>query len=363
MYAKLVVGASRANGYLCMRDIGRLITSANPSTSLLSGFNVAASSVVDATPAGWSFVGSTLAVDQSGIVDTANAAPTYATSPTSPNLVFSAPCATDETWLKYAALTVHYPSSTLNYAFSLTGATAATSAGALTNEGPRQGCTTALTTTSAVLTGNIQKHITVDAGDTIHVIANARHLTIISENKGLFGVWESTPTDVNTYYDTAPFVQYSHPTTSRLRKWNKIVPNLATGGEQTATEGHFHTAFNVYNTSDATNYGTYDINDFADKSTISTTTALCNRNVGNFLLNLTDHFQNTVSVSGAIRYTVAPIFYRLDLLGYPTQFVSGVCPLYFCNNGIGNSGDTVTVSGTEYTFFKCGNFGLLAQTS
>jgi hypothetical protein len=364
MYAKLVVGASRANGYNCMRDIGRLITSATPSTSLLTGFNAAASTVVDATPAGWTYVGARLVQDQGGIQSAANTTPTtWSTSPNSPNLVFSAPCATDETWIKYAALTTHYPTNSLNYAFALTGATAATSEGVLTNEGPRLGCTTALATTSAVLTGNIQKYLTVDAGDVIHLIANARHLTIISENKGIFGVWESTPTDVNTYYDTAPFIQYSHPWTTRQLKWDKIVPHLSTGGEQTATQGHFHTAFNVYSVADATNYGTYDLNDWGDNSASSTSASTSNRNVGSLLINQTNGLVNTINTSGAVRYVVSPIYYRLDELGYPTQFVTGVCPLYYCNNGIGNSGDTVTINGDEYTFFKCGNFGILAQTS
>lgn len=364
MYAKLVVGASRANGYACMRDIGRLITSENPSTANITGFSAAASTIVDATPAGWTYVGSRLVNDQAGIQDTSNTtATTWSTSPNSPNLIFSAPCATNNTWIKYAALTTHYPTSALNYAFALTGATSANNAGFLTNEGPRLGCTTALTTTSAVLTGNIQKYLTVDAGDVIHLIANERHLTLISENIGIFGVWESNPTDVNTYYDTAPFVQYSHPTTSRLLKWDKIIPHLATGGEQTATQGHFHTAFNVYNVADATNYGTYDLNDWGDNSAASTSASIANRNVGSLLINQTNGFVNTINESGALRYVVSPIYYRLDELGYPTQFVTGVCPLYFCNNGIGNSGDTVTINGDDYTFFKCGNFGILAQTS
>jgi len=364
MYARLVVGASRANGYACMRDIGRLITSQTPNTSLLTGFSSLASSVVDATPAGWTYVGSRLANDQAGIQPTSNTtATTWSTSPNSPNLIFSAPCATNNTWIKYAALTVQYPISSLNYAFSLTGATGANNAGFLTNEGPRLSFTSAMSTTSAQLAGNIEKTLQVDAGDVIHLIANERHLTIISDNIGLFGIWESTPTDVNTYYNTAPFVQYSHPTTSRRLKWDKIVPHLSTGGEQTTTQGHFHTTFDVYNVTDATNYGTYDLNDWGDKSATSTSASSANRNTGNFLINQTDHFINTINESGALRYMIAPIFYRLDQLGYPTQFITGVCPLYFCNNGIGNSGDTVIVNGDEYTFFKCGNFGLLARTS
>lgn len=359
MYAKLVVGASRINAYQAIRDIGRLITSESPSLDLLGAFSAGASTIPDTTPAGWSYVGSVLADDQAGIVAVGGSTPSFTAQIPNPNLVFSAPCV-ETSWTKYAALTVHYHTSTVCWAFMLSGATDATSAGILTNEGARQYFTSGTGTSTPVTGNNISKQLTVDAGDIIHVIANQRHITIISEGTGLSGIWESSPTDMHTYYDTAPFVQYTHPDTSNLQKYN-IKVATAVSAATTLAQNHMHTAFNVYDAADGTNYGTYDLTDYADKN--ASPSATNNRNVGNFLVNLTDFFKDTKDTTGATKYMVAPIFYRLDQLGYPTQFVTGVSPLYLCRSGIGNSGDTVMIGDDEYLYFNCGLFGLLAQTS
>jgi hypothetical protein len=359
MYAKLVVGASRADAYKCMRDIGRLITSATPSLSLVSGFSTAASIIVDATPAEWEYVGSVDAADQEGIAATGAASITYTNTATPPNLVFKTPCLNGGLY-KYCALTLTYRTSGSMYTFSLTGATNGTSTGTLTNEGPRLFIGGSAATT--VPDNNLEKLISVDAGVTIHLIANARHITIIEESKGIMAVWESSNTDLHTYYNSAPFIQYFHPKTSRQLKYPYIVPRTATSTE-TATQNHAHTAFNLTNPADGTNYGTYDINDARDASATSTSSVASNRNTSNFCVNLTDRFRNTINSSGQLRYLITPIFYQIDQLGYPTQFVSGVTPVYLAKNGIGNSGDTVTVNGDEYYYFDCGNFGLLAQGS
>lgn len=360
MYAKLVVGASRADAYKCMRDIGRLITSDSPSLNLVSGFSTVASIIVDPTPAGWIFVGAVSANDQGEIANTSANTITYTNTSTMPNLVFKAPCLNGGLY-KFCALSLSFRTSGSMYTFSLTGATDGTSTGVLTNEGPRFFVPSGTAATS-VVDNNIEKLISVDAGVTIHLIANERHITIIQESKGIMAVWESSNTDLHTYYNSAPFIQYFHPKTSRQLKYPYIVPRGAVGTE-TATQNHAHTAFNLTNPADGTNYGTYDINDARDASAASTSATISNRNTSNFCVNLLDRFQNTINSSGQLRYLITPIFYQIDQLGYPTQFVSGITPVYLAKNGIGNSGDTVTVNGVEHYYFDCGNFGLLAQGS
>ena len=90
MYAKLVVGNAAINGYRAMRDIGRLITSASPSVSLLEAYSQSSSVIIDSTPAGWTYVGSNFAGDRPSIA--AAAAAVNTTNGGFPNLCFSAPC-------------------------------------------------------------------------------------------------------------------------------------------------------------------------------------------------------------------------------------------------------------------------------
>jgi hypothetical protein len=360
MYAKLVVGASRADAYKCIRDIGRLITSENPSLSLLSGFNTAASVIIDATPAGWEYVGSVHADDQAGIAGVEAVSPTYSNNAVAQNLVFKAPCLNGGLF-KFCALSMNYRTQSSNYTFSLTGATDGTSTGVLTNEGPRIFMGSSATTSA--VDNNLEKYLSVEAGVTIHLIANERHITIVQSNRGIMAVWESSNTDLHTYYNSAPFVQYFHPTTTRRLKLLYIAPHTGTSTIGSAFQNHMHTAFNLTDPATGTTYGTYDINDARDASATSTSSTASNRNTTNFLVNLLDRFQNTINSSGQLRYLVTPIFYSIDQFGYPTQFVSGVSPVYLAKNGIGNSGDTIEVNGDEYYYFDCGNFGLLARSS
>ena len=237
MYAKLVVGNTAISALGAMRDIGRLITSANPSISDLGSFNTASSIIIDNTPAGWTYVGSVTAADRPSIA--ATSASHAMTADTNYNLCFSAPCASVAT-LKYAALTVAWQSAAAGNSFSLTGAQSATSLGVLTNEGPRY---TELTANAASNSEVAPSSVVVTAGTVVHLIANARHITIVTENTGLTAVWEASQTDVHTFYSTAPFIQYSHCQASNLLRMPIIVPTTTTstvGSEEHTSELQSH---------------------------------------------------------------------------------------------------------------------------
>jgi len=70
VYAKLVTGSTPIYALNAMRDIGRLITSTAPSTANLLAFSTTSSYIIDATPAGWTYVGSTNANDRPTICAT-----------------------------------------------------------------------------------------------------------------------------------------------------------------------------------------------------------------------------------------------------------------------------------------------------
>ncbi len=343
MYAKLVVGNTAITALGAMRDIGRLITSANPSLSDLGSFNTVSSIIIDNTPAGWTYVGSVTAADRPSIAAT-NASHAQLTD-TNYNLCFSAPCSNSAA-LKYAALTVAWQSSTAGNSFCLTGAQSATSLGVLTNEGPRY---SELQASAATNSEMAPQAVVVTAGAVVHLIATARHVTIIVENTGLCAVWESSQTDVHTFYGTPPFIQYSHCLASNLVRLPIIVPTVTSSTAGGSIAG---IVFNLTNPNTGTNFGTYDV------------TEGLTWNIGNLAQSVSGSKANTINAQGSPRYVISPVFYSVGTKGYPTQYVTGVVPIYWCGAGIGTSGDIVDVNGDSYTYFNAGsNFGVILKTS
>jgi hypothetical protein len=347
MYAKLVVGGTQINVLAAMRDIGRLITSATPSLSLVGAFNVASSVIIDNTPAGWSYVGGTGTADQPNIAPTSQATVTSGQF----NFCFSAPMQNNPSLLKYAALTNNNSAALYTVAgtgFNLTGARNATSLGVLTNEGPRYFATIGSISNVTALIGTC---ITVDAGVVLHVIANPQHITIVSENVGMAAVWETTPTDVQTFYNYPAFVQYSHYKSSSITQTLIYAPtkyeNLPTLSTTWSAS-----SFAVTNPNNGTFYGVYDVSNGGTLNTLSLVNSVS-----------TALRANTISATGAPQYAISPIFFTNTLIGHPTQFVTGPVPAYYVSGNMGNTGDTVSVSGDTYFFFNAGAFGLLMKTT
>jgi hypothetical protein len=349
MYAKLVVGASAISSVRAMRDIGRLITSNNPTTALLTGFNTESSIIVDATPAGWTYVGSVNANDRPTIAAVGSASDTTSpygyTSDTEYNLAFSAPCLNQPSRIKYALFNIVYRAQgNGGNTFALTAAYNVTDQGVRTNEGPRvvgpsaegQGETSVLA-------------MTTSASQIFHVIATARHITIIQENRGLNAVWEATNTDVHDFYDRAPVIQYSHSQSSATARFAITVPTAYT---VTQNPGSMNAAIAVTNVNTGTFYGTYDISEAGTA------------NLGSLIQASTTYRNNSIDASGTPKYQIGPVYFQVGELGYPTQFVTGIVPIYWTRNTIGSTGDTVDVSGDSYTFFNCGTgFGVIMKTS
>lgn len=344
MYAKLVVGAS-ANLYQCIRDMCRLLTDESPSISDLSGqgFNTSTSAIIDATPAGWTYVGSSKATDQ-GAIGSGAADATFSTT-TYFNWAVSAPMAGNPSALKY----VIFNQSTLanstpgNQMLSMSGATSVTSDGVATNEGYR-----VYNSTAATITQN-SCHI-LPAGAVFHLIANPRHITLIREGRGMSAAWEMTTGEVNTFYNKPlSFCTLSHPVSSQTGYSAAAAPVLAGAVQPIGAS-----VFDIVDPNTGTEYGAYSpLNNLAN---------------AHFFVQLTQGARvNTYDASGNPRYQVTPIMVNCTNVGQPLQYVSGVVPVYWCKAGLGATGDTVNVAGVDYTFFNCGAagtaFGLLMQTS
>lgn len=339
MYVKLVVGNTAISGYRAMRDIGRLITSSNPSVSLLEAYSQSGSVVIDSTPAGWSYVGSNFAGDRPTIA--AAGAAVNTTNSVFPNLAFSAPCLDGKT--KYALLTAtHAVAAAVTYGV-LTGAVSVNSSGVPTNEGGR---------VSNITTDGQAEQLTVALqlgviGKIIHLIATPRHITLIEEGRGVQAVWEMSSTDLNTFYNQAPFVQYSHADTSILTSDGFIVPISTT---TTRSASILHTVFGLTNPNTGVYYGTVD------------PTAGLTTNLGYFARTISSGIQNGIATSGLPKYNILPVILSNDRYGYPTQYITGVVPVYFCGASIGATGDTVDVNGDTYYYFNSGGgYGLLMK--
>jgi len=358
MYAKLVVGASLISPIAAIRDIGRLITSASPNTANLGAFSTASSIIVDNTPAGWTYVGGVLANDQPSIANTSMATTLLGTN-NSVNLCFSAPCLSGSA-LKYCVLT---PSNfttvtsagTLNNGFHLTGASNASSTGVVTNEGPRYYLNLASGVTVVNQTSNGPLNpgfLSSNTGTTLHVIANPRHLTIISEAVGHAAIWETSTTDVHTFYGIAPFMQHTMygagSSTASFPTATSTGPTYI-GTSRVYSQSSF-TVFNVTNPVGGTNYGVYNF--FLNAGSGQDTTHGNGQWHMNSMPVTSNQRNNTINSAGSPRYIVNPIFFQLGGIGYPVQFVTGVTPVYLTSSQLGNTGDTVDVNGTTYTFFN-----------
>lgn len=374
MYAKLVCSTD-VDAQYAMRDIGRLISSPSPNVANLTGYGYSnvLSKIVDPTPAGWTYIGSTDANNVPSISTGSAIVTTGSNSSLTPlpTLAFSAPCLNGTT-LKYCAFvpTVqdiriyngYTPGNSLfgPNGLALIGASYANSTGSLTNAGPytivRNGG--GANSPSLYANGNF---IPSASGSTVHVIANQRHITIINEEQngiygGLSAIWESSQTDAHTYTNTAPFIQYTQSNSSfaaaiTLGSTTSNVIQPPTG----ATGGYIYPiVFNTYNINTGAYNGLYEV----------TASGITNLFYLAQYPNMSTFRQNTIGSTGTAKQMLTPIFYSLDALGYPTQMVTGVVPIYYTKPYIGVSGDTAVINGQTYTYINAGpGFGVMIQTS
>jgi hypothetical protein len=341
MYAKLVVGSgTNINASQAARDIVRLITSSSPSISNISFFSTSTSIVLDATPSGWSYVGSNSPADQPTVAAPGSANTTFAHA----NWCMSAPTTANSSVLKYAVLTIAEQLS--NTTITVSGCQNANATGVLVNEGWRAYGPN--TSANDVYVANTIVGYPITTGMTLHVIANPQHITIINEGVGFDGIWETSQTDAHTFYNIAPFVQIHHSKSSQTGILSGAVP-VAANSAFTGTSGINAIVFNVTNPNNATNYGTYQVTQ--------------NYNRLSLINNNTGYRVNAITATGSPAYAITPIYFTASDIGYPTQFVTGICPLYYVSGNLGNSLDTVSINGDSYYFFNCGtSFGLLAKT-
>jgi len=354
MYVKLVTPSAASAPWYFIRDIVRLLTAATPSTSLLTAFNSSTSVVVDATPAGWTYVGSTVAADQGAAPSTSVS--DFTTSATPALWAISAPCLEGST-LKYVTFSPAVPNatpSTTNDFINMTAARSVTSVGVATNEGLR------CYSTTTGFTGVNRTAMLFGASATIHLIATARGITLVAEGLGLQGVWETTMTDPHRFYSTAPVCVWQNGdcTGAAAGKTTILSSVIPQAGAVQAAATFGSCVMNITDVNTGTVYGPVEA--VAGTYTAGTVTNGQNWAVpGGATMRA-----NSITTAGTPVYQVSPIYVQPGQYGYPNMYVTGVYNAYWCKPGLGNSGDTVLVNGNYYTYFNSGVMvGFLAQTS
>lgn len=374
MYAKLIVGSTVYTNFMYMRDIVKLCTSNTPNLSVVAAFSNVSSVIVDQTPAGWTYVGSTYASDRNGIQVSRATAPTGANN----NLVMSANCADPTLPSKFVTLTSAGSGTGSGPAMTLTVATNAANTGVTTNE------TGKFIDTQTVYTSqNI--HLYANTGDVWHVFSTPRHVTICVQGKGVMGAWEASPTDLHYFYGIAPQVSYNHGFTldpgplfiynstsnifGRLSMGNSSLNATDVAGGYTIYGNYSITVPTLTDPNTSNTYTAVDLTDVFYNSIWNLTPVYAGvwsginpyprRNIGNLYQNTSiAKFNKTINQSGQLRYLIAPIYFSVDQYGYATQFVSGVSPIYFAKSGIAVSGDQITINGNQYYYVDLGGYAL-----
>jgi hypothetical protein len=343
MYAKLVTGGSAVIPSLLIRDIIALCTSATPSLSNLSGsgFSTTSSVVVDNTPAGWTYVhssldGSTLG---SGSTPSASSYDWWA---------MKSPCLAPAGKEKFAVINTIFTDSTTHGGFWLAGASNVVTT-TITNRGSYGYA--GGTATATTLIGDGQNAFSTVANQTFHLIATPRFILIIKEGVKYHGVFEHSATELHEFYNVAPFCQLNIGS-------NTYGPGAASAGSlggvqingtvSVAAAGNTHN-FEIFNFTDPNTNINYGVLSFGGpgESGLTAATSLAQQP---FIWS--SRMSATLSATGATRNIVKPMIFQGFGYGLPTCWITGISDVWFTRGSAGTTGDTMIINGDTYTYFN-----------
>lgn len=350
-----------------IRDIVRLCTSPSPNINYLVAFSNTTSSIVDATPAGWSLVygnndGTTLPAANTD----PNAARLDSTGASGVGYwAISAPCLGPQAnTVKYAKLSVNMGTGSTNFQDSVVVGIQLTSAVSISNTGTIVGESYRPYWTSFSTTAQDQSILNTSSfggNGTYHLIATQRHITIIKEGVGYYGLWEHTISDYHKAYNITPVVTVFSKGTGYVtidsagntpnfrRVTGPITPrNLSTSGDGNASDtiNNHRFIFNITDINSTTNYSNLSLGiPWLQPYLHAVPPGIGANSVSSM---------RTVSSNGLTRNIVQPIMFNYHQFGVPTCFVTDICDIYMCQSGIGTTGDTININGVNYTYFDCG---------
>jgi hypothetical protein len=241
----------------------------------------------------------------------------------------SAPCI-EGSALKYVTFSPASPAvtapTTANSYINMTAARSVTSLGVATNEGIR-----CYSTSSTTFTNIAFSSMLMSGGLTVHLIATPRGITLIAENMGLHGVWETAMTDPHRFYGTAPVCvwQNGNMTGASTGKTSILASVIPQVGAVQSSNTFASCVMNITDANTGTVYGPVEpilVN-------TSITSGYNWLNAGGAIMR-----NNSITTAGTPVYQVSPIYVQPGQYGYPTMYVTGVYNAYWCKPGLGNSG-------------------------
>ncbi len=339
MYAKLVTGGSTVIPSLLIRDIVALCTSADPSIDDLSGsgFSTSSSVVVDNTPAGWTYVYSTLDLGTLGSGSTPGGSYDW--------WAMKSPCLAPAGKEKFVLLNTIYNDTTTYGGIWLSGASNVVNT-TLTNRGTYGYTTT--TGGATTLIGELYNAFSTVANQTFHLIATPRFVILMKEGVKYHAVFEHSASELHEFYDIAPFCQLNMGSTTQ--SGGVTGPGTLGGAQAGGTTGSGNAnVFEIFNYTDPGTNINYGVLSFGGPGSggINAADSLA---LQPFIWP--SRMTTTLSSSGASRNIVKPMLFHGFSYGLPTCWITGVSDVWFTRGSAGTTGDTMTINGVTYTYFN-----------
>jgi hypothetical protein len=195
------------------------------------------------------------------------------------------------------------------------------------------------------------------SGNTYHLIATARHITLICATRGMAAVWETSQSEADVFYNAPPVVSY-------------VYSNTVSGGALSGTISTTPTATNSGDTCGAQVFN----HTIPSTGVNAATRAISPINPFMFIHQTGTNTANAagpggarstgINTTGLTRHFATPLLFQSMDIGIPIKFITGVVPIYMLKGGTATTGDTVTINGVDYTYFdvittpNSGNQGL-----
>jgi hypothetical protein len=354
-----------------------LCTNNNPTILDVDWLNDA-SVVIDNTPAGWSFVGSSSSYydDITYLYNTnynnySNIA--NLTNSTDFNMTISAPWSSNTSATKY----LNFNQVNLDYGAVSTGYTGGARNIMFTT------CSFANTTTIVDRThlmiqpagnglGELSQVGAMPVGvstKTFHLLATNTHVTLIDEGVGFMSLWESQGSEYHNLNNTPPVACVVASNTLYMCA---DTGNTWMSAASLTTQGRLSLATTSYGAPFASTTGIYDsrLSSYKGASSLvninynsaATTSKFSSTNVPSLVPMFADPYRRTRLTNQRVRAQIVPITYNPGY-GYPTQIVTGTSPVYYTSASIGITGESLDINGEEYYWFNAGDIGLAIKSS
>jgi hypothetical protein len=379
MYARLDLSANTPS-WLFWMQVVHLVTNTSPTIftgTILNNYFANTSTVIDSTPSGWSFVGSSTGqydtpaefYQRLGDGNPHTEFAYYRNNNDNWNLTVGAPVSANTSRTKY----VNFNHTLLEAGSNANGYMGCMSLCSFANQSTVVDQTWFHTSPSSnpPAENSSSGNFSFIAGKSFHILCNNSHITIVDDNVGFEGVWDSQGSDHHEYYNTpATTIVMAGNTLYQLANTGAInaADYMEAGGPHSNAAAQFYSPFamgvDIANSSNNYVFPVKLFNYSQDSNTSIQTNGAFRKtmNTPSLYPSYSDPYPVTRLANNAIRTQIVPITYNIGY-GYPTQVVTGTSPVYYASANVGVSGDTIDINGEEYVYLNAGRISLCVKSS